>query len=77
MNIEANSKLNYKSGKQRISVLFHNTVEGKGIFFEVRIQQASRNFTGGDGYFQASTGQFVETHPDTIEYVNKAIEMNS
>lgn len=77
MNIEPNSKLQYKSGKQRVSVLFHNVVEGKGIYFTVRIQQASRNESGGDGYFSTSTNSVVDCHEETEMYLRKAIEVAS
>jgi len=76
MNIEPNSKLQYKDGKRRISILFGNIVEGKGIFFDVNIKQASQNRTFRGGYYIASS-LTVDAHPDTVEMLNAAIAANS
>jgi len=76
MNIEPNSKLQYKDGKRRISILFGNIVEGKGIFFDVNIKQASQNRTFRGGYYIPSS-LTVDAHPDTVEMLNAAIAANS
>lgn len=76
MIIESNSKLSYKNGNQRITVQFHNQVD-KGIYFSVNIKQASKSFTGGDGYYNIGCSEpITEAHPATAEMVRKAIEAN-
>jgi len=77
MNIEPNSKLQYKDGKRRITILFGNLVVGKGIFFDVNIKQASQNRTFRGGYYIAGALNPVDAHPDTVEMLNAAIAANS
>jgi hypothetical protein len=77
MNIESNTKLSYKDGNRRITVQFHNQVKD-GIYFSVNIKQASKSFTGGDGYYNIGFADPIQNaHPATAEMVRNAIEANS
>lgn len=77
MIIEPNTKLSYKDGKRRITVWFHNRTD-KGIFFSVNIKQASRSFSGGDGYYSSEMiNPIHDENEGTADYVNAAIAANS
>lgn len=75
MNIQPNSKLQYKEGRQRVSVVFHNEVN-EGIYLTVHVQQASRHWKMGDGYYHSYNQSVTGCNDEVVEAFNKAVAAN-
>ena len=81
MILQPNTKLGYKDGKRRITVWLQNVSKDDNypgdIYFTVNIKQASKSFSGGDGYVNPETHQVTELRYGGMqEFINKAIAAN-